>query len=305
MSIYNKIKLYLLDSILIGLISGCSLSNRHLPVSMIKSVTEYLDGVAVAETNDNCFYFIDEDFRVIEPGWRLSRFDGFIDGYAYAESETQKDDLTIREKHIYNRKGEPIVSVEYDKTLILSPGGKVWRPSAKGMQYVNLQDSTILFDEKLWGLSVTPSGTSVLIHQRNDKAADMNGNVPLLEYMLLGPNGDILVPWGRISYIEDFSNGMAKASNSVRPGYRWHVSEITQYIAPGHLYATYGFINETGSWVVPEKYYWAEKYNEAGYGRISTVSPHYGSRPVWQYVDRKGRVLAGNEAEKARLSFID
>lgn len=301
----KKTGLYLLCSIFIALTSACGSSSHRLPASLIKSITEYIDGVAVAEANDDCFYFVDQDLSLIQPGFKLIRLDSFMDGYAYAESERIKGDVQIREKHIYNRKGEPIVSVEYDKTLILSPGGKIWRPSANGMQYVNLSDTTILFDEKLWGLSVTPSGTSLLIHKRSDKAADDNGNVPLLEYMLLSPDGDILVPWGRISYISDFCNGMAIASNSVRPGYRWHVDEITQYIVHGHNYATYGFINERGAWVVPEKYYWAENYNDTGYGRVSSTVPHYGDRPVWKYVDRNGRVLGGSEAEKARQSFIN
>ena len=274
--------------------------------SLIESMTEYVDGVAIAtlkQGNYNYYYFVDEDLVKVDPGLKLTRLDDFVDGYAYAESEKQEGNCTIRRKHIYNRKGEVVESGDFDGELMLVPGGKLWRSGGNGMQLVSLADNKVLFDEKMLGLSVTPSGTSRLVRKRSDKAADIHGNVPLLEYMVLDSNGGIVVPWGRIAYIGDFSNGMAVASNSERPGYRWHVDEVTHYTAPGYDYSLYGFIDENGSWVLPEKYYKAEGYNDAGYGRVSTAVPHYGVRPKWRYVDRNGRVLSGDEAEKARRSF--
>lgn len=124
-----------------------------------------------------------------------------------------------------------------------------------------------------------------------------------MEYMLLDRNGRILIPWGRISYIADFSNGMARASNSIRSGYRWHVDEVSRYTAPGYSYRAYGYIDEQGRWRVAEQYGQAEDFNQAGYARVSSRPYSFGERTVWKYIDRSGRVLQGDEADAARRSF--
>lgn len=290
-----------------ALLASCS--GRKLNPSQIVSISDYVDGVAVAkviEEGYEYYYFVDDELRLVEPGIRLREISDFVDGYAIARSSRvrQRNPPSVeRKKYIYNRKGEPILSAETDESLFLVAGGKAWRPGGRGMQFVNLADTSVIFEESLWGLEVTPSGTSLLKRTRSDRHADPNGNVNLMEYMLLDRNGRILIPWGRISYIGDFSNGMARASNSIRSGYRWHVDEVTRYTAPGYSYGAYGYIDEQGRWRVAEQYGQAEDFNEAGYARVSSRPYSFGERTVWKYIDRTGRVLQGAEADAARRSF--
>ena len=300
---------FLSACLFMALLASCS--GRKLTPSQIVSISDYVDGVAVAKVKEldfsysgDFYYFVDEDLRVVEPGLRLREISEFIDGYAVAVSNVKTGENSFESaRHIFNRKGQPILTANYDESLFLVPGGKAWRPGGRGMQFVNLADTSVILEERLWGLEVTPSGTSLLKRTRSDRHADPDGNVNLMEYMLLDRNGRILIPWGRISYIADFSNGMARASNSIRSGYRWHVDEVSRYTAPGYSYGTYGYIDEQGRWRVPEQYGQAEDFNEAGYARVASRPYSYGERTQWKYIDRTGRVLQGAEADAARRSF--
>lgn len=116
-------------------------------------------------------------------------------------------------------------------------------------------------------------------------------------------DGYVAVPWGRIGYIEEFSNGLAVASNSTQGGIRDFSDGVERYGRSGIYYPKYGYIDESGEWAIPEKFFGAEKFNEEGYARVLTKHYALYSEIEYHYIDESGKVLSGKELDAALRSF--
>lgn len=140
------------------LLASCS--GRKLNPSQIVSISDYVDGVAVAkviEEGYEYYYFVDDELRLVEPGIRLREISDFVDGYAVAASYVKTGvNSSESARHIFNRKGQPILTANYDESLFLVPGGKAWRPGGRGMQFVNLADTSVILEERLWAWRLRP-----------------------------------------------------------------------------------------------------------------------------------------------------
>lgn len=279
-------------------------SCKHsLPASTVKSISGYVDGVAIAETNLGKFYFVDPDMVPLNRDLPLDSIFEWVDGYAVAFSAIQKGNCCVRSYHIFNRKGEPVVTQEYPEKPILLSGGRAWTDTKDGVQLQELATGKILLDETAWVKNCTPSGTCLLARLNHRRHPDGKEHASLVEFMIVDADGRVIVPWGRIGFIGDFYNGLAAASNSIQGGWRGHIQNLERY-SRSHIHAgKYGYIDESGRWVIPEKFYWAEGFNKDGYAKVLTTNNYDYWRSKPNFIDRTGRILSGAEADKARRSL--
>lgn len=266
---------------------------------MIKSVGDYVDGVAIAETVDGKFYFVDADMVPVNGDLPLDSIYTWVDGYAEAFSAIQKGDRCHRNYHIITRNGEVLVTQEYPERPIVIPGGYAWLDAPNSIVLKNLASGEVILEEAARVMDCAPSGTCVLVRWDRGRHPEGYEHIALAEFMVVDAAGRVIVPWGRIGFIGDFHNGLAIASNSIQGA----MSEDIRRVSRSKIHqGKYGYINERGEWVIPEKFYWAEGFNKDGYAKVLTTS----ERNFWpkpKYIDRTGRVLSGTEADKARRSL--
>ncbi len=285
------------------LLVACVPSN--IPASQIDSISEYENGVAIVTTIDGMHCFVDGELAPVGDGVRFDELSEFIDGYALARSSCTEyygdATSTTCQVHIVSRKGDIVET--FDQNPILAPGGRAWISYNNGVALKDLPSGRILFEEKAWVHTETSSGTVVLARRRTDKHPEGYDYAYLVEFMIVDKNGDIAVPWGRIGYIGEFSNGLAVASNSTQGGIRDFSDGVERYGRSGIYYPKYGYIDESGEWAIPEKFFGAEKFNEEGYARVLTKHYALYSEIEYHYIDESGKVLSGKELDAALRSF--
>lgn len=296
-----QIRNSLLAALCLFLLAACS---SGIPASKIKNLSDYVDGVAVAETYDGCVYFVDTDLVPLDSKTHYIKLGDWIDGYALALSETPNGDLRVRHNHIVNRRGESVVKQDYTDDPVLLPGGRAWVKTPDGISLRKLDTGETLLDETAWVHSHTPAGTSVLAHYRNNRHPDGYEYATLIEFMVVDADGSIIVPWGRIGYIGEFSHGLAVASNSVQG---WlsssHAGNIQRFSRSSLRPGKYGYIDERGQWIIPETFYNAGNFNEEGFAEVLTREIKVFDRQKPSYINREGRVLSGSEADHARRTL--
>lgn len=296
---------YLIFCALCPLLVACLPSN--IPASQIESISEFENGVAIVTTTNGKYCFVDSEFMPVGEGIRFDELSEFIDGYALAKSSDTKyykdATSTTRSVHIVSRKGDVVETFDQRENPVIVPGGNAWVSYNNGVALKNLSTGRILLEERAWLHTDSPSGTVVLARRRNDKSPDGYEYAYLVEFMMVDKNGNILLPWGRIGYIGEFSNGFAVASNSTQGGIRDFSDGVERYSRSRIYSPKYGYIDESGEWVIPEKFYGAENFNEEGYAKVLTKHYVLYSEIKYNYIDDSGKVLSGNELDAALRSF--
>lgn len=296
---------YLIISALFPLLVACIPPN--IPASQIDSISEYKDGVAIVKTTDGDYCFVDSELVPIGEGKRFNEISEFIDGYALARSSFTKyygdATSTTRQVHIVSRNGDIVETFDQNATPVIIPGGHAWVTNNNGIALKDLPTGRILFEENAWVHTETPSGTAVLARRRTDRHPEGYDYAYLVEFMIVDRNGNIVVPWGRIGYIGEFSNGLAVASNSTQGGIRDFSDGVERYSRSRIYSPKYGYIDESGEWVIPEKFYGAEKFNEEGYAKVLTKHYVLYSEIEYHYINDQGKVLSGKDLDAALRSF--
>lgn len=283
-----------------SLLAACGPSG--IPASNIEWVSDYEDGVAILATKDGLFYFADKDLvPVTDVGFSL--LEPFCDGYAVAVSTTKKDGMTTNAVHIVSRSGEIVETFGPDASPLIVPGGKAWVFSENGIALKELATGRKLIEERAWINTYSPSGTVVLARSLRDRHPVGSDYARLVEFMMVDRDGRILVPWGRIGFIGKLSNGLAVATNSAQGAFKGSSEYILKISRSNINDPTYGYIDESGSWVIPEKFYEAQDFNRAGYAQVLVEPKRYFAINETKYIDKSGRVLAGEERDVAMRSF--
>lgn len=295
-------KSHLLAALCIILLASCT--PLGIPASKIESVSDYVDGVAIAHTNDGRYYFIDHDLVAVNDGHAYTFIGDFTDGYALAQYEVTKGNNTTRYEAVVDRAGKEYFRKErHEADLYLAPKGHIWVDESHGLEMRRVADGKVLLSENASLLSVTPAGTALLA-RRTNKHVPGYDFIDIIEYMLVDADARILQPWGRIGYVEPFSCGLAPASNEGKGVMRPQSEKPYLYSFHPAKSARRGYIDERGQMVIAERFHEASPFNESGYARVN-IYDAYNQRGRQQFIDRTGRILTGAEEDTARRSFME
>lgn len=96
---------------------------------------------------------------------------------------------------------------------------------------------------------------------------------PVYDYMLVKSDGTIKAPWGRYKYVDYYSNGRAKFTNSailfkVKDGIfaADEFEEVDRYTRH-----RFGYLDEEGDIVIPERYEMCDGFDSDGHARADEV----------------------------------
>lgn len=294
-------KIHLLAALCIILLASCT--SLGIPAEKIESVSEYVDGVAIARTTDGLYHFINPDLTVANDSHAYSYISDFTDGYALAQYEVTKGDNTTRYEAVVDRAGKEYFRKErHEADMYLAPKGHIWVDESHGLEMRRVADGKVLLSENASLLSVTPTGTALLARRTNRHVPGFDF-IDIIEYMLVDVDARILQPWGRIGYVEPFSCGLAPASNEGKGVMRPQSEKPYLYSNRPTKSARRGYIDERGSMVIAERFHEAGPFNEAGYARVN-IYDAYDQRTRDKFIDRTGRILSGAEEDAARRSFM-
>lgn len=292
---------------------------KSIPASQTESISEYDDGVALLRTTGGYWYFVDENRVPIAEDSRISSIgDEFKDGLILATVESSNPDHG--EYQVLDRHGNVKLSSSSPFLSDLLPGSRIWVASDKltktfdlavgyevsrprGISLVDIPSGKVLITEDAVLKDCTASGTAVLSRTFTGRHPQWYENAYLVEFMLVGGDGGIIAPWGRIGYIGNFSKGLAPASYC-QAGRNIQHKEVYACDNQRNL-AKLGFIDEGGHMVIEPRFEEVSDFNDKGYSRVQIKKPTlYSDGKNYKYIDMRGRILSGAEEAEARRSYV-
>lgn len=308
---------HLLIVIIIGsLIVGCDMSYEKR-LQQCDSVGEFREGYALC-LQDGKYFFIDENGK--QRSKKYDEAEEFANGYAIVRNNYKDDRFQII---ILNKEFKEKYYSIYETFGNVNPWGKLWVK----MNTDILRIGWMLLDVETGSLKlssvgkpdcVTDDGTTVIsrLHKRD-------GSLSYYEYAIYDGQGNEVVPFGKYSYIGNFSAGMAQYSTT---GYFFfagaeHIS-FSGYndnkARLSHLPTLQdfpskdvklGYIDTKGTIVCPERFNTATPFNEAGYASVSVLdSNSWGT--YYDFFDGADRYIINTKFEDctgdiiAKASFL-
>lgn len=293
---------------------------KSIPESDIAFLSEYDNGVALARTNDNCWYFINENLMPVTEEMHIMEIDeNFKDGLTTAKIKRHNEELP--QFVVFDRQGNIALSSSSSFKSEILPGGRIWVASddiievfdwanpgtAKkpaGIRLVDIPNGRILFEEySIEVKSCSKSGTSVLSRTFYDIHPKWNNLCYYVEFMLVGNDGNIIAPWGEIGYIGNFANGLAPVAFG-EAGRRMQSDRVFAGESAFDV-SKLGFIDETGKLVIKPRFEEVTDFNDEGYARVMFNRKAIRLPENFKYINRKGQLLSGHEEKAAQQSYLN
>ncbi|WP_418213889.1 WG repeat-containing protein [Bacteroides difficilis] len=291
----------LLAMLLIGCLTVSCMSYEKR-VKECDFVGEFKDGNALCQQDDK-YFFIDESGK--QKSKKYDKAEEFVNGYAiaYNENENGNYQYFVLDKNCR----ENCLNV-YGCLCSVNRLGNLWVKAA------NSRDSWMLVNVSMGigysGLTlmigypdcVTDNGTTVISRLHKEGVGSS-----YYEYAIYDGEGKEIVPFGKYSFIGNFSSGIAQYSTTGRFGYAGSEHLFSQGYdeSKGKCRSLYrslmGYINEKGEILCSERFNSASPFNEAGYARVSIGNYDHNSRHY--ILNRNMEDCSGNVV--ARASFLD
>lgn len=234
------------------------------------SVGEFKDGNALCRQDDK-YFFIDESGK--RKSKKYDEAEEFVNGYAiaYNENEYGNYQYFVLDKDCRENR----LNV-YGCLCSVNRWGNLWVKAA------NSRDSWMLVKVSMGsgysGLTpligypdcVTDNGTTVI--SRLHKEGTVSS---YYEYAIYDGEGKVIVPFGKYSFIGNFSSGIAQYSTTGRYGYAGSEHLFSQGYdeSKGKCRSLHrslmGYINEKGEILCSERFNTATSFNEGGYASVS------------------------------------
>lgn len=240
--------------------------SKGIDPERLDSVTEFSDaGLAIADM-ENRQLVINSDYEPVTP-----MFDYIISsGDFYIACNSEGKSMVLDSSY------RPVDSAETYLSDV-TPYGLIWSSDdSENIRATDLRSGNTVFDESgVELLQTKESGTSLLRRcgAHYISSVRCSGKRPVYDYMLVGADGRIIAPWGKYKYIDNFSYGLARFTNSathfrVRTGQ--FPSDAFEY-AERYRQHRYGYIDENGRIVIPERFEACDAFDENGHARADEV----------------------------------
>ena len=249
------------------LFCSCGSGNRIDPERLDYEPTFRDDGTAVAMI-DEMFVVINRDYEAITP--LCTSLHELSFGYTMA---SPADGSRSR---LYDASYNAVDSAARYITDV-SESGVIWRDDLDGcVSARNLRTGRDVFAEKdVDVVDVTVNGTVVLRRVGAHKEElRLTGELkPAYDYMIADADGAIKAPWGKYRYIESFSHGRAKFTNGAYYC-QWRTGHFAKddFNDCGMGTRKFGYIDEAGNVVIPERYEMCDAFDSDGHARADGVT---------------------------------
>lgn len=322
----NLLKSMLCISILIGQ-AACSVEKTDADLEQLRqkilkkenydSVSPFVDGMAIARTQDRQYVYINQNGKVITPPYNWA--DTFYDGLAIVCSSNcgminEKGDevIPLVYQHIdlfteglaavkkenkmgfIDKKGKEIIPPKYDVVM----------PFMNGVSLVTQDDRKGLINQE--GVELTP-----IIYNSIENFAP-NGLAKVLKHQskqgFINKEGKEIIP-AQYDEIEEFSNGFAKIYRHEKWGI---ISENGQEIFPpkyDRIYpfsddglavvrenGKYGLINQQGVELVPAKYQQIDPFTPDGLARVRVGKGYFSTS--YNFINKEGKEILPDALDK-------
>lgn len=232
------------------LLISCSHSLDPDKVVMVEDFNN--QGRALVFTEDETYYVVDSDYNPKSPGYSIvQRLDN---GYYIAVNSTNKNHLLTPDFEI----------ADSASFYIQGPSGSdlVWSSDENDViRAFDVKSRSVVFEERCKYIETNSSGVTVL---RRSGASTINprkhiSSKDVVDFMLVGPDGSIIAPWGKIKYIGPYSDGRAVFTNEaiyymVRKESQYFTEECDFEPMPGHYTHHFGYLDESGNIALPPIY---------------------------------------------------
>lgn len=303
--LYTKIAI-----VLIWMLLSCGHKTMEEWRAECDSIGDFHDGYALC-AKDNIWFFINEEGK--KSTREFDEAQEFANGYAIARyyHDGQSDVVFLnkdcKEKNYpvsktfgnVNAMGNVWVSVNGNDAILMNVETGSFRLNLDGGEYLQ---------------QVLDNGNAVVMRNPENEKDEYYRNQEWLQFAIYDADGEILVPFGKYSYIGLFKNGLAKYSTT---GYVTRIfinggMESINYILNadpddiiyGRNYGRLGFINEDGEIAVPERYRLAMDFTPAGYAKVNP--DNYPELGVYgTIIDRQGHELSGRSKIVASATYLE
>lgn len=304
----NCIYMIMMAMILAWTLTSCGNKTLEEWKSECDSVGDFHDGYALCEKNDKWF-FIDEKYK--KRSGEYDKAQEFSNGYAIVRSNHDGQSNII----FLNAACEEIHYPVFDTFGSVNSQGNVWVTiNGRDERLMNVETGSFRLNldggESLQ--QVMSNGNAVVRRNPEYEKNQYNRSRAWLQFAIYNANGEILVPYGKYSYIGIFHNGMAQYSTTgfitpsdIRNGME-HINEVLCGTPDNKIrkYGRLGFIDENGNIAIPERYRSAMNFTSAGYAKVNPDSnPEQDKYET--LIDRQGRELSGREKIIASATYLE
>lgn len=262
------------------LLSSCS---KGIDPESLDYISDFSDkGLALAAI-EGMEVVVNKDYEPVTPFFNLvNECNGYYIGYNPAGKSV-----------VMNGNYEPVDSASSYLSPITS-AGLIWCSDGRGGVYAkDLRTAEIVMEESgVEFIQATETGSALLRRcgEHHIDVTRLAASRPAYDFMLVGPDGSILAPWGKYKYIDQFSNGMARFTNSatfycVKTGkFAEDAFEDTERYHPHR----FGYIDEKGRVAIPERYEMCDAFDYEGHARADET---FGDSQPHIIIDKNGNVV--------------
>lgn len=249
-------------------------------------IGEFHNGFAICSQDDK-YFMIDEEGQQ-----RTDEFDMIYDfkhGYAVAYKVVRSGRGTLEDMREFYFLDKNLKVVKPNITIIgcaesVNSYGQVWaNSSGKRDEWgvFDINKNNYISDFIGYPQWIAEDGTAVLSRGVRDPYISMT-YVDYYEHALYDRNGNAIIPFGKFTYISDFSKGLACYSSKKKYKYEKHSTVIpcekSKKRGAGlgiETVVRFGYINIKGEILTTEKYTFAGSFNEQGYAKVSQGWTNY------------------------------
>lgn len=262
------------------LLTSCSHALDPDKVSLVEDFNR--QGHAIAFTDDEIYYVIDCEYNPISPGY--TDVEPLDNGFFIAHNGTERNHLLDRDFAVV------------DSALIYIPcsaeSDLIWSFEVNDViRAFDVKSRSVVFEENCEYIETNPSSVTVL---RRVGASTIYPKAHIstkkvIDFMLVGPDGSIIAPWGKIKYIGPYSDGRAVFTNEAvyfmaRESNRYFTEKCEFETMPGFRTHHFGYLDELGNVALPAIYERAKPFA----GGTAKVEPITGDANYNWIIDING-----------------
>lgn len=244
------------------------------------------------------YLFIDEDFAPKTRAFDMMYH--FINGYAYARNSNKdtRDSIFFVDKNYKELSMNDVTDVLfYNSEPLITTEGNVWVIKEDGKsRMIHIEDGKELNE----GIGAELIIEQVLSNGNMVMRRPLKGGLhPIWDYALYSSNGQAIKPFGTLTFIGDYSNGLARYStNGYAQAKYMHESQkastlVNHYgTTENDRDLTIGYMDEDGNIVISEQYCNASDFDENGVAAVGYETR--GANPNRFYINRNNQRVDPN-----------